>query len=367
MTSSALEQVRAELAQCCARIDHEITIMEVCGTHTVSIFRNGIRTLLPPNVRLISGPGCPVCVTAQGLIDAALDLAARPEVIVTTYGDMVRVPGRRGNLESRRARGGGVRVVYSIRNALELAAEQPDRMVVFLGVGFETTAPATAVAIREAHARQLDNFCVLAAHKWVVPAMMALLEARDVPINGFLCPGHVSVIIGARAYQPVVQHHHRPCVVAGFEPAQILQGLLGLAGQLERGVAELGNVYGVAVEDHGNPTALKLLDEVFDVSDALWRGMGTIPRSGMSIRRESARFDAIERFEITLEASEDPSGCCCGEVIQGKVTPPECSLFGDGCTPRDPIGPCMVSSEGTCAAWFKYGCPGTRRASNPSG
>jgi len=365
MTSSSLEPIRTELAQCCARIDREVTIMEVCGTHTMSIFRNGIRTLLPPNLRLISGPGCPVCVTAQRHIDAAIDIAALPGVIVATYGDMVRVPGRRGSLESRRANGADVRVVYSIHDALKLAAGEHERTIVFLGVGFETTAPATAAAIREAYARRIDNFCVLPAHKWVVPAMLALLETRDVPIDGFLCPGHVSVIIGAQAYQPIVERHHRPCVVAGFEPGQILQGLLSLVAQFERGGSAVDNVYEAAVKDEGNPTALMLLDEVFEVSSAVWRGMGVIPQSGMEIRPKYAHFDALKRFEITLDVDEDPAGCLCGQVIQGKVMPQECRLFGEDCTPLRPIGPCMVSSEGTCAAWFKYGRPGTRRASKP--
>ncbi len=340
--------------------------MEVCGTHTVAIFRSGLRALLPPNLRMISGPGCPVCVTAQRYIDAAIEIAERREVIVATYGDMLRVPGRHGSLETRRASGADVRVVYSIRDALELAVRHPDRTVVFVGVGFETTAPATALGILEACARGLENFCVLPAHKLVVPAMQALLEAEDVPLDGFLCPGHVSVIIGAQAYQPIVERHHRPCVVAGFEPAQILQGLARLVRQIERGEAKLENVYAVAVQDAGNPTALHVLNEVFEVSDAVWRAMGVIPRSGLAIRPKYARWDALARFDLALDADADPPGCRCGEVIQGKVAPPECDLFGASCTPLQPIGPCMVSSEGTCAAWFKYGAPGMRRASTPS-
>ncbi|MFH0983815.1 MAG: hydrogenase formation protein HypD [Planctomycetota bacterium] len=367
MSNALPTQIHTELAETCARIGRPVGLMEVCGTHTMSVFRNGIRALLPPTLRLISGPGCPVCVTAQRYIDAAIEIATRPEVIVATYGDMLRVPGRRGSLEGQRACGAQVRVVYSIRDALELAIRKPDQTVVFIGVGFETTAPATAAAVREAHARQIDNFCVLPAHKLVVPAMLALLEAGDAPIDGFLCPGHVSVIIGARAYRPVVERYHRPCVVAGFEPGQIMQGLLHLVRQIARGEARLENVYGVAVQDEGNPTALKLMNEVFEVSDAVWRAMGVIPQSGLDIRPKYARFDALKRFGISLGADEDPPGCLCGEVIQGKVSPPECALFGATCTPLRPVGPCMVSSEGTCAAWFKYGSPGTRRANGPTG
>ena len=365
MTHSPLRRDLDELAATCDRIGREVAFMEVCGTHTVSIFRNGIRALLPPTLRLVSGPGCPVCVTAQRYIDAAVDIAVRPGVIVATYGDMVRVPGRRGSLETRRASGADVRMVYSIRDALELAARSPDQTVMFLGVGFETTAPATAAAIREADARRIDNFCVLLAHKLIVPAMLALLEAKDVPLDGFLCPGHVSVIIGAEAYRPVVERHRRACVVAGFEPAQILRALLHLVRQIESGEPGLENVYEVAVKEGGNTTALRLLDEVFEVSDAVWRAMGVIPQSGLEIRRKYARFDALRRFEITPGPDEDPPGCRCGDVIQGKVTPQECGLFGDSCTPLRPVGPCMVSTEGTCAAWYKYGRRGTRRASTP--
>ena len=363
MSVSPFTSARAELADICARIGRQVALMEVCGTHTVSIFRNGLRALLPPGLRLLSGPGCPVCVTAQRYIDAAIAIAGLPNVVVATYGDMLRVPGGTGSLETRRAAGAQVRAVYSIRDAVELAARRPGQTVVFIGVGFETTAPATALGILEAERRGLDNFCVLPAHKLVVPAMEAVLGDRDVPIDGFLCPGHVSVIIGARAYRPIVEQYHRPCVVVGFEPGQILAGLVQLVQQIERGHARLENVYGVAVTEEGNLAAQRVLEEVFEVSDAVWRALGVIPRSGLSIRPKFARFDALERFQVKLGADEDPPDCRCGEVIQGKVDPPECVLFGTGCTPQQPVGPCMVSSEGTCAAWFKYGRPGTQRAS----
>jgi len=329
--------------------------MEVCGTHTVSIFRNGIRALLPSNLRLVSGPGCPVCVTAQRHIDAAIELASRPDVIIATYGDMLRVPGKKGSLEKLRSMGADVRVVTSTRNAIELAAAQSDRQVVFLGVGFETTAPATAVAVLDAQRRGLNNFSVLMCHKLVIPAMMALLEAGDVPLDGFLCPGHVSVIIGSAAYQPIVERYRRPCVIAGFEPSQILRGLVELVRQYESGQAAVQNVYTGVVTERGNRQALELLGRVFVVADAVWRALGVIPQSGLELAPQYRRFDALERFEVTLGEDEDHPACRCGQVIQGKVEPTECPLFGSTCTPLRPVGPCMVSSEGTCSAWYKYG------------
>jgi hydrogenase expression/formation protein HypD len=345
----------AEIRSHCARFGRRIQIMEVCGTHTVSIFRSGIRSLLPENLRLISGPGCPVCVTAQRYIDAAMELAMRPGVIIATYGDMLRVPGRCGSLEQCRAGGASVRIINSGMSALRLAREHPRREIVFLGVGFETTAPATAAVVLRARREGAANFSVLAAHKLVVPAMLTLLEAGDVPLDGFLCPGHVSVIIGADAYRPVVERFRRPCVVAGFEPDQVLQGITHLLRQIAQDRARLENVYTAAVTDAGNAAAIRLLDEVFVVADAAWREIGVIPNSGLEFAPRFARFDALRRHGIELGKDDDNPACKCGLVIQGRVDPPDCSLFGNGCTPLQPIGPCMVSSEGTCAAWFKYG------------
>ena len=334
-------------------------IMEVCGTHTVALFRSGIRSLMPSSLRLISGPGCPVCVTSQGYIDAACELANRPNVTITTYGDMMRVPGQSGSLERQRAGGASIQVVYSVRDALRYAAEHPDGEVVFLAVGFETTAPATAAAVIEAKARKLKNFSVLAGHKLVIPAMQALLAAEDVAIDAFLCPGHVSIIIGAEAYRPIVEQHHKPCVVAGFESGQMLLGICHLVEQLTAGRVELENVYEVAVPQAGNPIALELLDRVFEPAPTIWRAMGTIPDSGLELREPYALFDALKRFDLTIGPDYDPPGCLCGQVIQGKVPPKECPLFATTCTPTSPIGPCMVSSEGTCSAWYKYGRSGT--------
>ncbi|HUU85565.1 MAG TPA: hydrogenase formation protein HypD [Phycisphaerae bacterium] len=346
-----------------------VTFMEVCGTHTVALFRSGVRSLLPESVRLISGPGCPVCVTSQGYIDAACELASRAGVTICTYGDMLRVPGRSGSLEQQRACGAEVVVVYSARDAVRFAERHADRKVVFLAVGFETTAPGTAAAVVEAQEKGLENVFFLCGHKLVVPAMMTLLSHGDVPLDGFLCPGHVSVITGARAYEPIVKTYRKPCVVAGFEPEQLLLGICHLTEQVAEGRAELENVYGVAVSDGGNATARRWLEEVFRPAAAIWRAMGTIGESGLELAGPYRRFDALDRFELSIGPDYDPPGCRCGDVIQGKAEPEECVHFGVGCTPAEPIGPCMVSSEGTCAAWHRYGrggVPGGRHSGEVS-
>lgn len=332
-----------------------MAFMEVCGTHTVALFRSGVKAFLPENFRIVSGPGCPVCVTAQGYVDACIDLARMPGVTVATYGDMVRVPGRKGSLEQLRAEGASVLVVYSIRDALRHAAENPERQVVFLAVGFETTAPATAAAVLEAQQLGLKNFTVLSGHKLVMPAVEALLTAGDVPLDGFLLPGHVSVIIGAKAFKPVAERFGKPAVVAGFEPEQMLKGLLRLGELAREGAPRIENVYGVAVAEDGNAVAMRFIERVFEPADAEWRALGVIPGSGLGFREAFAEFDAVRRFGLTFGADYDPPGCICGEVIQGKAMPQDCPHFAKGCTPRRPIGPCMVSSEGTCAAWYKYG------------
>ncbi len=345
--------LREEIDRLAQRIGRPVPFMEVCGTHTVAAFRSGIHALLPANVRLVSGPGCPVCVTAQRHIDAALELAGR-EVVLATYGDMLRVPGRRGSLERLRAAGARVLVVGSARTALAAARDRPGDQVVFLGVGFETTAPATAATVLEAERAGIANFSVLMGHKRVVPAMQALLEAGDVPLAGFLCPGHVSVIIGAAAYRPIAGRFGRPCVVAGFEPPQILAGLAALLRQVAEGRAEVENVYPAVVSEQGNPAAQRLLEQCFVTADTPWRALGVIPQSGLELAERYRRFDALDRFGIRLGEDRDHPECRCGEVIQGKVAPVDCPLFGTACTPAAPVGPCMVSSEGTCAAWYKY-------------
>lgn len=329
--------------------------MEVCGTHTVALFRSGVKSLLPPPLRLVSGPGCPVCVTSQGYIDAACEVAQRPGVTVCTYGDMIRVPGQAGSLEQQRARGAEVAVVYSARDAVKLAARQPDREVIFLAVGFETTAPATAAAVIEAESQKLSNFSILPGHKLVIPALSALLSAGDVPIDGFLLPGHVSVVIGVQAYRPIVETFHKACAVTGFEPEQMLRGIVCLLEQIAANEPRLDNAYNAVVRDEGNPIARQWIEQVFEPADTIWRAMGVIPCSGLDLRERYRSFDALAKFGLTIESDYDPPGCKCGEVIQGKLEPSACTLFGTKCTPAHPIGPCMVSSEGTCAAWYKYG------------
>ncbi len=335
----------------------DMALMEICGTHTVSLFRSGVKSLMPPNVRLISGPGCPVCVTSCGYLDAACELAARKDVIVATYGDMVRVPGRAGSLESARGQGAAVEVIYSARDAVKLARENPSRNVVFLAVGFETTTPATAAAVLEAEAVALENFFILPGHKVLLPALEALLSAGDVPIDGFLCPGHVSVILGAAAYEPIVKKYRRPCVVVGFEPANMLEGIGLLVRQVAAGVAKVENAYGVAVSEGGNAAARRMIEQVFAPAATEWRAMGSIPASGLALRGPYSRFDARAKFGVEFGPDYEPPGCRCGEVIQGKLEPTKCALFAVKCSPTAPVGPCMVSSEGTCAAWYKYNLP----------
>ena len=327
--------------------------MEICGTHTTAIARSGLRSLLPELLRLLSGPGCPVCVTDQSYIDQAAHLAGERGVVIATYGDMVRVPGALGSLAEARAAGAGVEVVYSAEQAVELAREDAGRQVVFLGVGFETTAPGTAMAVRKARREGVGNFSVLTAHKLILPAMRALLSAGDVPIDAFICPGHVSVILGYRAYEEIVRDFARPCVVAGFDAGQIVAGIEAILQQILSGKPKAASVY-PSVSADGNAVARKLLDEVFVVADATWRALGVVPASGLVLRDEFAEFDASRRFELPEMESCEPPGCRCGDVICGRCLPTDCTLFARGCTPRDPVGPCMVSSEGACAAAYKY-------------
>jgi len=343
---------KKRIAEACQTVDRRINIMEVCGTHTVSIFRSGIRSLLPASLKLLSGPGCPVCVTDQHYIDTALKLAERSDCLVATYGDMVRVPGKAGSLETNGSR---VKVVLSSTEALELARDNPRKTVVFLAVGFETTAPAAAVVVKQADAEKLDNFCIYSGHKLVIPAMRALLAEKNHQIDAFLCPGHVAAIIGASAFEPIVRDFHRPCVVAGFEPVQILEGLAELCCQLAAGKAQLKCIYTAVVTDKGNTTARNIIDECFTASDGYWRGLGKIEKSTLQLKDEYSCFDAARRFGLTESYTPETTGCQCGEVLCGLIEPPDCRLFARSCTPETPIGPCMVSSEGACSAYFKYG------------
>jgi hydrogenase expression/formation protein HypD len=332
----------------------DVRLMEVCGTHTVSIFRSGIRSLLPQTISLLSGPGCPVCVTDQAEIDAFIELARLDDVIVATFGDLMRVPGSRSSLQKESAGGREIRVVYSTFDALEIARQNPTKKVVFLGVGFETTAPTIAAAILSAAQANVKNFCVISAHKLVPPALEALVAAEQIKIDGFILPGHVSVIIGLNAYRPFFDRHQIPCVVAGFEPADILQAIAMLVKMLEAGRPALENAYSRAVTVEGNLKAQQILDEIFVPADACWRGIGVIPQSGLKIREQYAAHDAQKIFDIQVPEAKIPQGCACGEILIGSKIPPQCALYKKVCTPLDPVGPCMVSTEGTCAAYYKY-------------
>lgn len=349
-----INKAQCDINAACETLGRQINIMEVCGTHTVSIFRNGIRSILPENLRLLSGPGCPVCVTGQGYIDAVLRLTDRDDCLIATYGDMIRVPGKDGSLETKQSKG-NIRIVLSSEDALQLANDNPGKTVIFVAVGFETTAPATAVIVKEAAAASIDNFCILSGHKLVVPAMRALLSEKNHNIDAFLCPGHVSAIIGYGAFAEIVEDFGRPCVVAGFEPVQIIEGLCEICRQISAGKAELKSVYSAVVTEKGNVAAQQIVNECFEPADGFWRGLGTIKKSTLKLKDKYGRFDAFKRFGIREKPGEAIKGCRCGEVLCGLIEPPECGLFGRDCTPQEPVGPCMVSSEGACAAWFKYG------------
>jgi hydrogenase expression/formation protein HypD len=331
-----------------------VRLMEVCGTHTVSIFRHGLRTILPPSITLVSGPGCPVCVTDQGEIDAFVALARQEGVIVATFGDLMRVPGSHSSLQKERAAGRDVRLVYSALDALQIARRNPSHKVAFLGVGFETTAPTIAASILAARQEGLTNYLVFSAHKRVPPALEALMQTPAAGIDGFLLPGHVSVIIGVQAYRPFFDRHGIPCAVAGFEPGDILQAVALLTEQIAAGRPRLDNCYPRAVSEEGNPRARGVMEAVFQVADARWRGIGIIPRSGLAIREGFAAFDARRQLQIDVSETQEPAGCACGDILAGVKVPPQCALYGKTCTPADPVGPCMVSGEGTCAAYHRY-------------
>ncbi len=336
------------------RSTRPVRIMEFCGTHTVAIFKHGIRQLLPPTIEMLSGPGCPVCVTANGDLDRAIAVAELPEVIVTTFGDMLRVPGSRSSLEKAKAEGGDIRVVYSTLDALQVARENRDRSVVFLGIGFETTAPTVAASILQAEAENVDNFHVLAMHKLTPPATKAILDAGESRLDGIMGPGHVTTVIGSQAWEFLPQDYGLSCVITGFEPLDILQGIYTLVDSFEAGKPEVANAYSRSVRAEGNQVALEQMYKVFEVCEADWRGLGKVPNSGLKLKHEYRPFDAGERFEVEPGPPVEPPGCRCGEVIRGIATPPECGLYRQVCTPHHPVGPCMVSSEGTCAAYYLY-------------
>ena len=346
-------KVAEEIARAARR---PLKIMEVCGGHTHAIFKYGIEDLLPPTVTMIHGPGCPVCVIPLGRVDDAISIALRPEVIFTTFGDMMRVPGSRTNLIDAKARGADVRMVYSPLDALKVAKQNPAREVVFLGLGFETTAPSTALTVLQAAKDGVGNFSVFCNHIMIVPALKALLDSPDLQIDGFVGPGHVSTVIGTRPYEFVPREYGKPVVVSGFEPLDVLQSIHMVVRQVNERRAEVENQYARVAPRDGNRRAMACLAEVFEPRDFFeWRGLGSIAHSGMRLRRKYAAFDAELRFDVPGLRVADPKACQCGEILKGVKKPWECKVFGTACTPETPIGSCMVSSEGACAAYYNYG------------
>lgn len=334
-----------------------VSLMEVCGTHTMAIAKSGLRNVLPENIKLLSGPGCPVCVTPPEVIDAILDLSMQKNIIIATYGDMIKVPGsvHGENLAKSRALGARVKVVYSPLDAVTLAEENPSYEVVFLGAGFETTAPGTAVAIGAASEKRLRNFSVFSMLKTVEPALRALIADDGFNVRGFLCPGHVATIIGEEGFRFLAEEFKIPCVIGGFEPHEILMAVYMLLRQIESGEPKVENAYPQAVKSNGNPLAVNMIRKYLTLRRDIWRGLGEIDMSGLGIRDEYAEFDAERKFGIKIKPTKGNSPCRCGDVICGRIYAHECPLFGKVCTPENPVGPCMVSGEGACAAAYKYG------------
>ncbi|MCR4430247.1 MAG: hydrogenase formation protein HypD [Tepidanaerobacteraceae bacterium] len=334
-------------------IGKTVRIMEVCGTHTRAIAKSGIKQLLPPCIELISGPGCPVCVTHQQDIEKVLQLALEPRVTIATFGDMMKVPGSTGSLREIRAGGADIRVVYSPIDAVSIARQNPDREVVFLAVGFETTAPAVAAAVLQAVQSNAKNFSILCMLKLIIPAMAALLNDPEIKADGFLCPGHVSAIIGTEPYSFIPEKYGKGCVVSGFEPEDILESIHLLAKQIKKEEYKVENQYTRGVRKEGNRTALALMEKFFEPHSVLWRGLGPIEKSGLKLKPHFAKYDAKEKFGISeVEAKPSRAECICDQILKGKKRPDQCPLFGRSCDPDSPQGPCMVSSEGTCAAEF---------------
>ena len=358
---SAIARVTDEIG---ATAEHPVHIMEICGGHTHAIFRYGLDKLTPPGIEFIHGPGCPVCVLPMSRVDECVEIAERPEVIFTTFGDAMRVPGTKGSLLQAKARGADIRMVYSPLDALELARRNPDREVVFFGLGFETTTPSTALSIQQAAREGLSNFSVFCNHITVPPPIKALLDDPDMVLDGFVGPGHVSMVIGTHPYDFIARDYGKPIVVAGFEPLDLLQSVLMVLEQIRDGRAAVENQYARVVPEHGNPVSLAAIADVYEPRPTFeWRGLGEIDASGLRIRPAYAAFDAEEKFGIGYGAGPrhvpEPEGCACGQVMTGRIKPTACPQFGRGCTPEMPLGALMVSSEGACAAYWQYG--GARR------
>jgi hydrogenase expression/formation protein HypD len=359
---SADDEARRLLAKLGSWRGRDLVFMEVCGTHTMAAARAGLRQLLPPSIRLVSGPGCPVCVTPVGYVDHAVALSELRGVTVATFGDLLRVPGSaRGpgratprSLATARAAGADVRVVYSPLDALALARAHPEREVVFLGVGFETTAPTLGAAVLQAQASNLGNFAMLLAAKTIPNALEVLASSPELRLDGLLCPGHVSVVLGTEVYRPLAQRFHLPCAIAGFEPVEMLRGLEALVDQASAAEAKVVNCYPGAVRPEGNVKARAVIERAFRPVDSVWRGLGPIALSGLGLRDELGAHDAARRFEVVLPEAIEPVGCRCGDVLRGVLDPVDCPLFGTACTPEQPQGACMVSSEGSCAARYQY-------------
>jgi hydrogenase expression/formation protein HypD len=335
--------------------DREITLMEVCGTHTMAIFQYGLKGLLPPNIHLLSGPGCPVCVTPNEYLDRAIAYCRREDVLVATFGDMLRVPGSRSSLIRERGAGGQVQLVYSPADALELARRHADKKVVFLGIGFETTSPLVAAVLADARQEERNNFFVLAGNKILPPALRSLVKDEQLGLQGLICPGHVSAVTGKAIYRFLAREEGIACVISGFEPTDIMQSILMLVQQIVGEQARVENQYRRVVPDEGNPRALALLEEVFQAEDSEWRGLGLIADSGLSIRTSYRDHDAEFAVPVEIEPPSEHAGCICGLILRGRKRPVDCDLFADTCTPEHPVGACMVSSEGTCAAQYRYG------------
>ena len=329
--------------------------MEFCGGHTVTIFRYGIRRVLPSTIDMVSGPGCPICVTANADLDKAIALAQIPEVIIATFGDMLKIPGSHSSLQEVKANGADVRMVYSTMDALKIAEDNPGKSVVFLGIGFETTAPTIAASILQAEENGIKNYYVLSLHKLCPPVIRAILDSGEVKLHGLICPGHVSTIIGSHPWEFIAQDYGISCVVSGFEPLDILQCVNMLVAQIENGESKVEIAYRRGVRPEGNQQALKLMEEVFETCPAEWRGIGEVPDSGLKVRKEYQSFDAEVAFDIDPGSPYEPEGCICGDILRGVKTPLDCRLFGKVCTPESPVGPCMVSSEGSCSAYYLYG------------
>lgn len=350
------DEILKEYAEQLRRIELEeqVNIMEVCGTHTVQFFHTGVKDIFPEKLKLVDGPGCPVCVTTNDYLDRAIEIARKHDVIISTFGDMMRVPSSYSSLQKEKAEGLNISIVYSPMDALEIAVKNPGKEVIFLSVGFETTIPTEAVCVKRAKMENIKNFSLLVGNKLTPPAVAALLEAEEVKLDGFILPGHVSTITGVKGWRFVAKKYKKACVVAGFNSKDLLLGTIALVNLIKKGKQEIINEYKEVVKEEGNIKAQEIMYEIFEPDDANWRGIGVIPGSGMKLKEEYADFDAEKKFPVTPPSAKEAEGCRCGEILRGLISPLECPLFAKKCTPSSPVGACMVSTEGSCAAYFKY-------------